>query len=59
MDFTALHRLLGRAPGPLTDDLIDEAVATGLAETDDLDWKSELPPVKGLSQTDFPKDQDS
>lgn len=56
MDFTALHRLLGRAPGPLTDDLIDEAVATGLAETDDLDWKSELPPVKGLSQTDFPKD---
>ncbi|MFC5679104.1 helix-turn-helix domain-containing protein [Aeromicrobium endophyticum] len=26
------------------------------AETNDLDWKSDLPPAKGLSQTDFPKD---
>ena len=25
-------------------------------ETTDLDWKSELPPAKGLPQTDFPKD---
>lgn len=25
-------------------------------ETNDLDWKSELPPAKGLTQTDFPKD---
>ncbi|ACZ22389.1 predicted transcriptional regulator with HTH domain protein [Sanguibacter keddieii DSM 10542] len=25
-------------------------------ETNDLDWKSELPPAKGLPQTDFPKD---
>lgn len=25
-------------------------------ETDGLDWKSELPPSKGLPQTDFPKD---
>lgn len=56
MDFTALHRLLGRAPGPLTDELIEEAVTSSLAETDDLDWKSELPPAKGLMQTDFPKD---
>lgn len=55
-DFTALHRLLGRAPGPLTDDLVDEAVAHRLTETDDLDWKSELPPAKGLTQTDYPKD---
>lgn len=56
MEFTALHRLLGQVPGPLTDELIEEAVVSGLAETDDLDWKSELPPSKGLMQTDFPKD---
>ncbi|MFE6920981.1 helix-turn-helix domain-containing protein [Nocardia sp. NPDC057663] len=56
MTFTALHRVLGVAPGPLTDQLLDEAVARGVEEIDDLDWKSELPPVKGLSQTDFPKD---
>ncbi|WP_252342207.1 ATP-binding protein [Rhodococcus sp. 14-2483-1-2] len=36
--------------------MLDEAVGAGAAETDDLDWKSELPPMKGLSQTDFPKD---
>lgn len=56
MTFTALHRVLGIAPGPLTDDLLDAAVAAGVAETNDLDWKSELPPAKGLPQTDFPKD---
>lgn len=56
MDFTALHRLLGRQPGPLTDDMLNEAVAQGVTETDDLDWKSELPPPKGITQTDYPKD---
>lgn len=56
MTFTALHRALGVAPGPLTDDLLDAAVAAGVAEASDLDWKSELPPKKGLPQTDFPKD---
>ncbi len=56
MSFTALHRVLGRGPGPLTDELLDSAVAAGATESDDLDWKSELPPQKGLPQTDFPKD---
>ncbi len=56
MEFTALHRALGALPGPLTDALLDEAVAAGVVETDGLDWKSQLPPVSGLSQTDFPKD---
>ncbi|MCV7377653.1 transcriptional regulator [Mycobacterium alsense] len=56
MSFTELHRALGVAPGPLTDELLNDAVAAGVAETDGLDWKSELPPAKGLSQTDFPKD---
>jgi hypothetical protein len=40
----------------LTDELLDAAVAAGVSETNDLDWKSELPPAKGLPQTDFPKD---
>jgi hypothetical protein len=56
MSFTALHRSLGFRPGPLTDELLDAAVAAGVTETHDLDWKSELPPSKGLPQTDFPKD---
>ena len=43
-------------PSPLTDDLLDAAVAAGVTEANDLDWKSELPPAKGLPQTDFPKD---
>lgn len=56
MLFTALHRVLGRPPGPLTDDMVDQAVAQGVAETTDLDWKGELPPPAGLPNTDFPKD---
>jgi hypothetical protein len=54
--FTPLHRALGLLPGPLTSEMLDAAVAAGITETDDLDWKSQLPPAKGLSQTDFPKD---
>lgn len=56
MDFTSLHRAIGAVPQPLTDELLNGAVAAGAVETHDLDWKSELPPMKGLSQTDFPKD---
>lgn len=56
MTFTALHRALGLAPAPLTDVLLDAAVAAGVVEANDLDWKSELPPAKGLPQTGFPKD---
>ncbi len=56
MPFTALHRLLGKNAGPVTEALLDEAVAAQLAETDDLDWKAELPPTRGLAEADFPKD---
>lgn len=56
MSFTALHRAVGVPPGPLTDELLDAAVAAGTAESSDLDWKEKLPPAKGLPQTDFPKD---
>lgn len=40
----------------MTDELLNEAVAAGVVETDGLDWKSELPAAKGIPQTDFPKD---
>jgi hypothetical protein len=56
MIFTTLHRLLGLPPSPINDELLDAAVSAQLAEADDLDWKGELPPTKGLSETDFPKD---
>ncbi|WP_235504767.1 AlbA family DNA-binding domain-containing protein [Arthrobacter sp. Leaf141] len=35
---------------------MDEAVKISAVEMHDLDWKSQLPQMKGLSQTDFPKD---
>jgi hypothetical protein len=56
MDCTSLHRSLGADPQSLTDELLDEAVEAGAVEMHDLDWKSQLPPVKGIPQTDFPKD---
>lgn len=56
MDFTSLHRAVGAQPQPLTNELLSEAVAAGVAETHDLDWKSQLPPKKALPQSDFPKD---
>src|SRR5882757_2810932 len=54
VSFTALHLSLGLPPGPLTDEILDAAIAAGVVEADDLDWKSDLPPAKGLPQTDFP-----
>ena len=55
MDFTPLHRGLGLPPSILTDEILDAAVAAGVAETDDLDWKSELPPVKDSRRLTFRK----
>lgn len=56
MSFTALHRAVGQGPGPITDELLNAAIAAGATETDDLDWKSELPPAKNLAQHDCVKD---
>lgn len=53
---TPLHRLLGRDPGRITDELLTDAVAAALAETDDLDWKSDAPPSSHIADGDFPKD---
>jgi hypothetical protein len=53
---TPLHRLLGQEPGRITDELLDAAVSAKVAETDDLDWKSEAPASNHLADSDFPKD---
>lgn len=56
MTFTALHRAVGAAPGPITDDLLDQAVSAGVKEGADLDWKKQLPKKSDLKGSDFPKD---
>ena len=56
MLFTAIHRGLGHPPGPLTDEMLDAAVTSGLSESADLDWKRDLPPTADVAKTDFPKD---
>lgn len=56
MTFTALHRTLGLPPSPLNDEILEAAVAAGVVEAADLDWKSRLPAAKGLANGEFPKD---
>ncbi|PSR62135.1 transcriptional regulator [Nocardia sp. MDA0666] len=57
MEFTALHRALGLSLAtPLSDEMIDDLVTREIAEADDLDFKSVLPPTKNLNEHDFVKD---
>ncbi|MFJ6486683.1 MULTISPECIES: AlbA family DNA-binding domain-containing protein [unclassified Streptomyces] len=56
--WTRLHEHLGRPMGPLTHGMIMDAVASKLGETDDLDWKKQLPtfvPKPGI-WNEFAKD---
>lgn len=53
---TPLHQLLGVDPGPLTEQMIDAAIAQGLVESDRLDWKRRLPPERGFKTSDIIKD---
>lgn len=41
--WTRLHEHLGEPPGPLDFDMIARAAADRLGESDDLDWKEQLP----------------
>jgi len=41
--WTRLHEHLGAAPGPLDFGMVAKAAADRLAESDDLDWKEQLP----------------
>jgi hypothetical protein len=36
--------------------MLDEAIAAGIEESDQIDWKTELPPERALSQSDVVKD---
>ncbi|MEU0236720.1 ATP-binding protein [Nocardiopsis sp. NPDC006198] len=54
--FTALHRALGLAPGPLSIDMLNAAVEARVHEMADLDWKGKLIPAENLTRSDFPKD---
>lgn len=56
MTFTSLHRAVGADPGPLTDELLDEAVNAGVKEVIDLDWKDRLPKQAELKGSDYAKD---
>ncbi|MEU3603669.1 ATP-binding protein [Streptomyces sp. NPDC006798] len=55
--WTRLHQHLGCAPGPLTFDMVLQAAADHLHESDDLDWKRDLPvpPMNG-QWNEFAKD---
>ncbi|MGW6971644.1 AlbA family DNA-binding domain-containing protein [Streptomyces sp. NPDC054952] len=56
--WTRLHEHLGRPMGPLTHGMVTDAVASKLGETDDLDWKKQLPtfvPKPGI-WNEFAKD---
>ncbi|WP_167455461.1 AlbA family DNA-binding domain-containing protein [Streptomyces tirandamycinicus] len=41
--WTRLHEYLGAPPGPVTFDMVKRAAGANLAESDDLDWKEQLP----------------
>ncbi|MET7312788.1 ATP-binding protein [Streptomyces sp. NPDC005571] len=55
--WTRLHQHLGCPPGPLTYDMVRQAAADHLEESDDLDWKRDLPvpPMHG-QWNEFAKD---
>jgi len=54
--FTSLHRALGLPAGPITDDMITQAVENSVPESEDLDFKQSLPPKESLVQSDVKKD---
>lgn len=55
--WTRLHEHLGCPPGPLTFDMVRQAAADNLEETDDLDWKEMLPqPPRDGRWNEFAKD---
>ncbi|PPF36977.1 helix-turn-helix domain-containing protein [Pseudoclavibacter sp. AY1H1] len=53
---TPLHRLLGLPPGAMTDAMLDDAVEQGIAESDELDWKTALPAQGEFKRSDHVKD---
>lgn len=56
MTFTPLHQAIGAQPGQITSEMLDELIAQGVEEGDDLDFKKTPPEQKALAQSDLPKD---
>ncbi|MFK4799324.1 helix-turn-helix domain-containing protein [Streptomyces sp. MPA0124] len=56
--WTRLHAYLGHPPGPVTYEMVAEAVQRKLGESDDLDWKEALPPASPVpgQWNEFAKD---
>lgn len=54
--FTALHRELGLPASDPTAEMLDQAITAGVAECDDLDWKTKLPPPGQFAGSDIVKD---
>lgn len=54
--FTSLHRALGLSAGPITDEMVTQAVAGSVPESESLDFKRSLPPIETLPQSDVKKD---
>ncbi|MER5381786.1 ATP-binding protein [Streptomyces sp. NPDC002688] len=46
MAYTSLHRSVGAPPGPVTAEILVEAVALGVVEAEDLDWKLDVDDTK-------------
>ncbi|MGW3009558.1 AlbA family DNA-binding domain-containing protein [Streptomyces sp. NPDC001219] len=46
MAYTSLHRSVGSPPGPVTAEMLAQAVSIGLGEAEDLDWKRDAGDVK-------------
>jgi len=54
--FTPLHQTIGAQPGQITSEMLDELIAQGVEEDDDLDFKKTPPEQRALAQSDVPKD---
>lgn len=56
MTFTPLHQALGAPTGPLTSEMLDEAIEIKLEESDQIDWKRAAPAEGNLKDSDLVKD---
>lgn len=56
MTFTPLHRALGVSAGPITFEMLEQAIEIGVPENEELDWKRALPPADKFKDSDIVKD---
>lgn len=54
--FTPLHRALGEPEGPITSEMLNEAIEQGIEEMRDLDYKAKVPSARSIKDSDYPKD---